>query len=137
DLLVAQGPEPFRRALAGAVDALDFKLTQLLAQSGNSVDGIKRVVDAILNVMAMAPALTGEAGQIKQELLVTRLAQRLGLRQETVWARFGVLRAARKKEPPRTPVNAAGSSETPAETRTRPARVSEVQLLQLLLADSA
>ena len=33
DLLVAQGPEPFRQVLAGAVDALEFKLNQLLGDS--------------------------------------------------------------------------------------------------------
>lgn len=134
DLLVSHGPEPFQRALAGAVDALDFKLSQLLKTSGDSVDGTRRVIDSILGVMALAPSLPGEAGQVKQELLVTRLAQRLGLRQETVWARFGELKANKKKEPARTPVVAQASSETP-EIRSKPARVIEKELLQILLAD--
>ena len=84
DMIAAQGAEAFRRVLAEAVDALDFKLTQLLATAGASVEGTKRVVDAILGVMAMAPQLPGQGGTVKQELLVTRVAHRLGLRQETV-----------------------------------------------------
>jgi DNA primase len=135
DLLTAQGPEPFRKALANAVDALDFKLSQLLASAGNSVEGTKRVVDEILGVMALAPMLPGEAGQIKQELLMTRLAHRLGLRQETLWARFGELKSARKKEPTRTfPTQTASQ---PAETRSKPARPLEKELVQILLAEPA
>lgn len=133
DLLAAEGPEPFRRALAGAADALDFKLNRLLEQAGGSLEGTKRVVDAILGVMALAPELPGQAGQVKQELLVTRLAHRLGLRQETVWARFGEFRAARKKEP----VRPAAATATPETPRAKPARTIEKELLQLLLAEPA
>jgi DNA primase len=136
DLLVAQGAEPFRRALTGAVDALDFKLNQLLAKAGGSVEGTKRVVDAVLAVMALAPELPGQAGRVKQELLVTRLAHRLGLRQETVWARFGELRDSRKKESERTEQVLSGSSETPREQpRSKPAKAVERELLQILLAE--
>jgi DNA primase len=135
DLLAAQGADSFRRVLAGAVNALDFKLTQLLETSGNTVEGTKRVVDAILGVMALAPELPGQGGQVKQELLVTRLAQRLGLRQETVWARFGELKQARKKEGTRTPPERMGSQPSAEAPRARPARAVEKELLQILLAE--
>lgn len=135
DFLVAQGPDPFRRALAGAVDALDFKLNQLLEKSGTSVEATKRVVDTILGVMALAPEISGQAGQVKQELLVTRLAHRLGLRQETVWARFGELKAARKREAARTPAAVAASGMAAEEPRRKPARALEKELLQVLLAE--
>jgi DNA primase len=135
DFLVAQGADPFRRALAGAVDALDFKLNQLLEKSGRSVEATKRVVDTILGVMALAPELPGQAGQVKQELLVTRLAHRLGLRQETVWARFGELRAARRRESARTAASEAASGQGAVEPRAKPARALERELLQILLAE--
>ncbi|HEX3148149.1 MAG TPA: DNA primase [Gemmataceae bacterium] len=136
DMIAAQGAEAFRQVLAGAVDALDFKLTQLLASAGSSVDGTKRVVDAVLGVMALAPQLPGLGGTVKQELLVTRVAHRLGLRQETVWARFGELRDARKKEGPRTPPERTPATvpEAPA-ARSKPARQVEKELLQILLAE--
>jgi len=132
DLIANDGPEPFRRILAGAVDALDFKLNQLLEKAGDSVEGTKRVVDAILGVMALAPQLPGQAGQVKRELLVTRLAHRLGLRQETVWARFEEVQNLRKREPARVPV-----APEPEESRPKagPADPLERELLQLLLAD--
>src|SRR6185295_7052532 len=76
------------------------------------------------------------AGTVKQELLVTRVAHRLGLRQETVWARFGELKAARKKEGSRTPPERPGSAapESPA-ARAKPARQVEKELMQILLAE--
>jgi DNA primase len=131
DLIANEGPEPFRRLLAGAVDALDFKLNQLLEKAGDSVEGTKRVVDAILGVMALAPQLPGQAGQVKRELLVTRLAHRLGLRQETVWARFDEIKNQRKREPVRP------AAPEPEESRPKagPADPLERELLQLLLAD--
>ena len=136
DLIASQGPEPFRRILTGAVDALDFKLNQLLERAGDSVEGTKRVVDAILGVMALAPQLPGQAGQVKQELLMTRVAQRLGLRQETVWARFEEIRATKKKEPTRTQPSAAMSAtDGPEVKRTQPARRLETDLIEALLTD--
>jgi DNA primase len=119
--------------LAGAVDALDFKLTQLLSQdSAQAPAGQKRAVDAVLSIMALAPTMPGSEGRVKQELLVTRLAHRLGLRQETVWARFGELRAARKKEVARATPESADTSPTFAPETEPPL---ERQLLTLLLAE--
>jgi DNA primase len=135
DLLVEQGPEPFRQVLAGAVDALDFKLTRLLSQdSAQTPAGQKRAVDAVLGIMALAPTMPGSEGRVKQELLVTRLAHRLGLRQETVWARFGELRAARKKEVART---APETAEPSSVLAPEPEPHLERQLLTLLLVEPA
>lgn len=136
DLLAAEGPEPFQKALAGAADALDFKVGRLLARAGDSVDGSKRVVEEILGVMALAPELPGRAGQVKQELLITRLAQRLGLRQETVWALFGEKKADRKREAARAQaVEARFAPADPKPAPRKPAKVVEQELLQVLLAD--
>ena len=134
DMLATLGAEPFRRALTTAADALDFKLTHLLDRAGTSVEGTKRVVDEILAIMAMAPELPGQAGRVKQELLVTRIAHRLGLRQETVWARFGELKAARKRDAGRYPSEVAA---TPLPVRSAPADPLEKQLLEVLLAEPA
>jgi DNA primase len=85
DLLVQRGPDAFLDALSGAVDALDFKLNRVLsAESGSGVEGRRRAVDAVLRVIALAPDLSGEAGALKRQLIVTRIAQRLSLREETV-----------------------------------------------------
>jgi DNA primase len=134
DLLVAQGAEPFQMALRNAVDALDFKMQQVLAREENrGVEGTKRMVDAVLGILALAPEMPGQAGRVKRELMITRVAHRLGLRLETVWARFGELRDNRKKEAARTLPDAPASE--PVQSSAGPAPPLERQLLELLLAD--
>lgn len=134
DLLVAQGAEPFKKALKNAVDALDFKLNSLLTREEyQGIAGTKRMVDAILGILALAPEMPGKAGQVKRELILTRVAHRLHLQLETVWARFGELRDAKKKEVDRSPSVSNGVEI--AEPKAGPAPPLERQLLELLLAD--
>ncbi len=127
DYLVREGATPFRQTLAGAVDALEFKLNHVLtAEDVAGVEGRRRAVDAVLGVIALAPELPGQAGALKRELVVNRVAHRLGVREETVWARLRELRAQRRP-----------ASPTPAEPAVRKARAPEreIQLMQVLLAD--
>jgi DNA primase len=167
DLLVRSGGvDSFRTILASAVDALDFKLNRLLERNGSSsVEGSRRVVDEILMAMAAAPVLPSRPAQVKQELIITRLAHRLGLRQETVWARLGELKNERRmkerqeiqremeKPPPKLgsspgfemslevgAINEDGrvDSSTPAREsglKAGQAADAERNLLQVLLAD--
>ena len=131
DLLVARGPEPFKEALAHAVDALDFKLQQLLADpAAASVEGRRRAIDAVLGIIALAPELPGQAGIIKRQLILSRIAQRLALSEEMVRARLRELMASRRPETP-GPKPAA----EPAEKQAAPAAARELQLLQVLLAE--
>src|SRR5262249_16053499 len=98
DLLVQHGAEPFREALAGAVDALEFKLSQVLARDSSlGVEGRRRAVDAVLGIIALAAELAGQGGAIKRELMVTRIAHRLGLEEKRVWARLDELRERRRR----------------------------------------
>lgn len=129
DLLVKEGPEPFRAALEGAVDALEFKLSRVLnSEETKSIDGRRRAVDELLRIIALAPEMTGQAGAVKRELVVTRIAQRLTLREETVWARLRELRGASK---PRVEL----PRETPEAPPAAPAAAHERELLQVLLAE--
>jgi len=144
DLLSDEGGvEVFNTVLASAVDALDFKMNRLLERDSNpSVEARRRIIDAVLGIMAGAPVHKSQASQVKQELIVTRLAHRLGLRQETVWARYGELIKERKQkdaqqqerrspEPP--PMESDSFDEEPQPANG--ARFgAEKQLLNLLLA---
>jgi DNA primase len=131
DLLVRDGPEPFRAALANAADALDYKLGQVLArEEGQGVEGRRRAVDAVLGIIALAPVLAGEAGAVKQELMVTRIAQRVGIKEETVWARLRELRARKRR--------ADQGDETTADDGGRQVPApAERELLEVLLAEPA
>ena len=131
DLLVARGAEPFRAALEGAVDALDFKLRQVTADgAADGVEGRRRAADAVLAIIALAPELAGQSGAMKRELMVTRIAQRLGLRETIVRARLDELR-----QRPRARGGRAGvKSRTVSAGRPR-RRPHEKQLLEVLLAE--
>ena len=135
DLLVQQGPDALRHVLESAADALEFKLDQVLPRGGpQGVEETRRAVDAVLGVIALAPPLPGQAGAVKAQLMVNRIAQRLGLKEETVWARLNELRS-RKRERGGPADNSSGEEE--AGPRTAKAAPEERQLLELLLADPA
>lgn len=134
DLLVEQGPEPFKQALAEAKDALDFKLKQLLmAETGAGIEGRRQAVEAVLGVIALAPELPGAAGEQRRQLVVNRIAQQMGLQERTVWARLQELKSTRRRNDaePRSSNNSAGKGD---ETKQAPAPALERQLLELLLA---
>ena len=154
DLLVRpDGVETFKRVLASAVDALDFKLNRLLEHSGTpSIEVSRRILDDVLGIMAAAPATPNQAAQVKQELIITRLSHRLGLKQETVWARLGELRKAHEqkerdqqvKERDARPASVVRPDAVlPTTERSRggqkagPAAAAEKQLVELLLGDPA
>jgi DNA primase len=137
DLLVQQGAEAFRGVLESAVDALEFKLNQVLPRSGPlGVEDKRRAVDEVLRIIALAPSLPGQAGTVKAQLMVNHIAQRLALKEETVWARLKELRERKRGEgPARQP--AAQARESATAPRTAKAAPLELELLQVLLAEPA
>ncbi len=133
DLLVAHGVEPFRQVLAGAVNALDFKLNRVLvAGQPRGAEATRRAVDAILRIIALAPVMPGQAGAVKSQLIVTRIAQRLYLKEETIWARLDELRRERREGDSRPTRPVEQASESP---RQGPAAPEEIELLAVLLAE--
>jgi DNA primase len=131
DLMVARGAEPFREALEKAADALDFKLRQVTANgAADSVEGKRRAADAVLAIIALSPDLVGQSGAMKRELMVTRIAQRLGLRETTVRARLDELRQRRQRAE-----ESRRESDPDGERRAAKALPHERQLLELLLAE--
>lgn len=144
------GADVFRERLATATPVLDYKLDRLLAAGGpTTTEQTKHVVDKVLAVLAMAPSIPSASAQVRQELIVTRLAHRLGLRQETVWARLAELKSERRRRdqsPPTKPAQPAtnqGAAEFNAAVRGQPAARAkadpvyflELTLMRLLVAD--
>jgi DNA primase len=135
DLLVRQGAEPFRAVLENAVDALEFKLNQLLAvEATTGIEGRRRALEQILKVIAMAPDMPGQDAAIKRQLIVTRLAQRLALKEETIWARLKELRAAERSREERHGETLSLAQKDGAIAGA-PAAPEERELLEILLAD--
>jgi DNA primase len=133
DFLIEQGAEPFRQALANAVDALDFKLSQLLGADGSTgIEARRRALEAVLSVIALSPETPGEAGELKRQLVVNRIAQRLGLQEKNVWARLHELKSTQRQ--PAAHLKTQKTSENGEETRQAPAPALERQLLEVLLA---
>jgi DNA primase len=134
DLVVQQGADAFRAVLTGAVDALEFKLNQAVAaESAAGIEGRRRAAEAVLKVIALAPDMAGSAGAIKQQLIVTRIAQRLALKEESVWARLRELRSQARARERRSVAVSKGAPAAPPS----PPAPEEKELLQVLLADPA
>ncbi len=134
------GPDEFRQCLATATDVLQYKMDSLLRRNPDtSVETTKRIADSVLAVLALAPAIPSASAQVKQELIVTRLAHRLGLRQETVWARLGEMKAERRRNEPKAPIAPKPAEpqrpEKPRSGASGAAETAEKQLLELLLAE--
>jgi len=127
DLLVKDGPDPFRRALEAAVDALEFKLARATSREDtSSIEGRRRVVDAVLGVIALASPHAGPSGAVKVQLMLGRVAKRLGLSDEALWSRLEELRRNKRR----------GEEDRPTPARSSPAAPEERQLLEVLLADA-
>ena len=143
DLLASpSGPERFHAALAAARPVLDYKFDSLLARHPlTDSSAATSVLDKMLAVLAMAPDKLGAQVSVKQELMVTRLASRLGLRQETVWSRLGEFKSEHRRRPPPAAVtpppaasfNAAIRNQQPA--KSDPIYFLELTLMRLLVAD--
>ncbi len=138
DLLVARGPEPFRLALEQAVDVFEYKLQRAWAKhAANGVDGKRLAAEEMLGIMAMSPS----ESSVKTDLMVNRIAQRLSIKEETVWTRLKELRANRKtsesREAPRPAAVASSTVPPVSEPQTARAARHEIELLELLLAEPA
>jgi DNA primase len=139
DLLVAQGPEPFRQALEQATDVFEYKLQRVWsAEAKGGLEGQRRAVEQMLAILAAAP----EERSVKLELMVNRIAHRLALKEETLWMRLRELRATRRAAAERAAERATPTGDeaaTPqaapqAAPRSSPAPRHEVRLLEVLLA---
>jgi DNA primase len=135
DLLLQQGPEAFRAVLESAVDVLEFKLNQVwAAEASKGIEGRRRAVDAVLGVLALAPEMPGQAGAVKRELMIGRIAQRLALKEATVWARLRELQATVRRGDKEARPDDTGNGEEARRARAAP---HERDLLQVLLAEPA
>lgn len=136
DMLLRDGPDAFCAVLDGAADALEFKLNQVLSQGAEGIEGQRRAVDAILRVIAKAPSLDlvvpgADKANVKTQLMVSRIARRFSLKEETVWTRLDELRADTRGDGP----SKARPATPPTDLPRAKAAPEERELLEVLLAD--
>jgi DNA primase len=137
DLLVAQGPEPFRAALAAATDALDYKLNQILARSTESgVEDSRRAVEAVLGILALVPEQDGSRQAMKRDLFLNRIARRFGLLVDTLRARLDEVRRQALKRSAEPAGDQAEDVSLTSRGGKSPADAVERELLEVLLADA-
>lgn len=102
DFLLERGGPEFEQALNQAVDALQFKLDRARSLFDlTAIDGRQRALDYVLEVLAAIPAGPGATAQVKRDLTLGRLAERLGLSETLVRRRMAELRKRAKLETPR------------------------------------
>ncbi len=136
DLLLQQGAEAFRLVLESAVDALEFKLNAVLkphgAVSDMGIEARKRAVEAVLGIIALAPT-TGQAEAVKTQLMIGRIARRLALKEEALWALLDELRSRRHDGA--TEAQPRDVEDLPRPRSSASAAPEERELLEVLLAD--
>ncbi len=136
DLLTAQGPEPFRLALEKAIDVFEHKLQRTWAKHADQgLEGQRQAAEEMLAILALTP----QERSVKLELMVNRIAQRLLIKEETVWTRLKELRAKRKnadaREQPRSINTEPETPPAPPEPQAAPALPHERELVEVLLAE--
>lgn len=133
DLLSTRGPEPFRVALEQAVDVFEHKLRSAWARhQGEGLDGQRRAAEEMLAVLALSPV----ERSVKIELMVNRIAHRLSIKEETVWARLKEVRKG-PKPLPQVAAEGGGASAPAQSSGAAPAPPHERELLEVLLAEPA
>jgi DNA primase len=131
DLLKEQGAIAFRSVLQSAIDALEFKIDRILTKEGSwGVEDRRRAIDALLGILALAPPGLGQPATIKQQLVITRIAQRFSVSEQILSTRLQEIRNGSRRH------LADSRNEEPAESeRAARANPEEKELLQILLAD--
>jgi DNA primase len=135
DLFVVHGPERgreiFTQALEQAIDVFEYKLQRTWTKhSPRGVDGLRVATEEMLGILALTP----NDASVKVGLMVNRIAQRLLIKEETVWARLKELRTE-KDTSPRMSAASPGDAPPEVEERSAPALPHERELIELLLAE--
>jgi len=127
DVLLTEGREWFEEQLSQAVEVWEYKFRSVSERYGfDSIDACHRVLEEMLEVLCQVPTFMGAtlAGpwQVREDILLGKLSQRLGIPETTVRQRLSELRTQRQQR-----------QETRAVIRTEPeTRPSSAQLERLI-----
>ena len=144
EFLQERGPVAMQRLIDAAPEVAEYQLRLLMARHGTeTVDARMRILDGMLQLLIVS---SGIAGTVKEDLLIGRLPQRLGLSESDVRKRLKELRGQDRERLIRSNerrVSATESTGEPLQHRWRQTILSlqqtqskddllECELLQLL-----
>lgn len=103
DVMLAQGPEWFLQQAAKAPELWEFKLKRVTERYDiNSLDGGSRILEEMLELLAEVPAYLGSTPvgrwQMREDILLGKLFQRLGIPERNVRDRLNELRRQRAQK---------------------------------------
>lgn len=97
DVMLEQGPEWFLEQAQRAPEVWEFKLKRVVQRNGTqSVDGAHRVLEEMLELLCEVPTHLGSMPvgrwQMREDILLGKLSQRLGIPEKNVRVRLNELR---------------------------------------------
>lgn len=130
EFLERHGVDDLRRRVEGAVEAWEYKVSTAMARHGlGSIDARQRILEELLELLAQVPRL---AGNVRQDLLLGNLAQRLHIDEQTIRQRLSELRRRGSRIRPAAPAGASPGRDQRAATSRDHAL--ERELLEIVFA---
>jgi DNA primase len=114
EFLEQHSVEEMERLIDSAPEVFEYELRVLIGRFGTqTVDARMRILDGMLQLLVVSP---GIAGTVKENLLIGRLPQRLGLSEPDVRRRLAELRGAKKNVSSRSAERKVAAAESFGET---------------------
>jgi DNA primase len=133
DVMLDQGAEWFLDQAAKAPEVWEFKLKRVIQRYGvNTIDGAHRVLEEMLGLLCEVPTFLGSMPtgrwQLREDILLGKLFQRLGLPEQNVRNRLKELRKAHTEKT----LNNAAVSNMNLSGGTPQSRASSSQIQRLM-----
>jgi len=136
DFLIQHGRQAFLQRIQEATEVWDYKFNACLQTHGtDSIDARQRILEDMLTVVALAPGLQGT---MREDVILGRLAQRLGISESSVRQRLGNQRArGQQRQQRRVSFDTAHSgTERPLPSQPQPtsrkSRLQEQDILEII-----
>ena len=114
EFLQARGPAAMQRLIDAAPEVAEYQLRLLMERHGTgTVDARMRVLDGMLQLLIVS---SGIAGTVKEDLLIGRLPQRLGLSESDVRKRLKELRGQDRERLIRSNERRVSATESTGES---------------------
>lgn len=145
DAMLTRGADWFREQAAKAPEVWEFKLKRVIERFGiDTVDGASRVLEEMLQLLCEVPAYLGSTPtgrwQMREDILLGKLFQRLGIPEKSVRDRLSELRRQHVQQ--KANMNSGGETRQSHSTPSQIHRLMqkptvdeqiEAELLQIVL----